>query len=123
MSEYEKLVEQYINLWNETDPAARRAAIDALFTDDVRFIDPMSAVRGRAEVDWTIGGVQAQFPGFVITRVGAVDGHHDQARFTWEMGLPGQPAPVAGFDVITVAADGRVDQVLGFLDRVPPTGD
>jgi hypothetical protein len=122
MSEYEKLVERYIEVWNETDPAARRAAIDALFTEDVTFVDPMSAVRGQAEVDWMIGGVQAQFPGFVISRLGAVDGHHDQARFGWEMGLPGQDAPVAGFDVVTVAGDGRVNQVLGFLDRVPPQG-
>jgi hypothetical protein len=36
------------------------------------------------------------------------------------MGRPGEEAPVAGFDVVTVAADGRVEQVLGFLDRVPP---
>jgi hypothetical protein len=122
MSEYEKLVERYIDVWNETDPAARRAAIDTLFTEDVTFVDPMSAVRGQAEIDWMIGGLQSQFPGFVITLAGTVDGHHEQARFTWEMGLPGQPAPVAGFDVITVAADGRVNQVLGFLDRVPPQG-
>ena len=120
MSEYEKLVEQYIEVWNETDAAARRSAIDALFTEDVTFVDPMSAVHGQAEIDWMIGGVQAQFPGFVISRLGPVDGHHEQARFTWEMGLPGQPAPVAGFDVVTLAPDGRVNQVLGFLDRVPP---
>ena len=120
MSEYEKLVERYIDVWNETDPAARRAAIDTLFTEDVTFVDPMAAVRGQAEIDWMIGGVQAQFPGLVISRLGAVDGHHDQARFGWEMGPPGQDAPVAGFDVVTVAADGRINQVLGFLDRVPP---
>jgi hypothetical protein len=120
MSEYEKLVERYIDVWNETDPAARRAAVDALFTEDVRFVDPMAAARGQADLDRMIGGVQAQFPGFVISRTGTVDGHHDQARFTWEMGRPGEEAPVAGFDVVTVAADGRVEQVLGFLDRVPP---
>lgn len=119
MSEYEKLAARYIEVWNETDPAARRAAIDALFTEDVTFVDPMAAVRGQSELDWMIGGVQAQFPGFVVSRLGTVDGHHEQARFGWEMGLPGQEAPVAGFDVITVAADGRVNQVLGFLDRVP----
>lgn len=120
MSEYEKLVDRYITVWNETDPAARRAVIDALFTEDVTFVDPMASARGQAEIDWMIGGVQAQFPGFVITLLGRPDGHHAQARFTWEMGLPGQDAPVAGFDVVTLAEDGRINQVLGFLDRVPP---
>ncbi|MDG6104725.1 nuclear transport factor 2 family protein [Dactylosporangium aurantiacum] len=119
MSEYEKLAQRYIDVWNETDPTARRAAIDALFTEDVTFVDPMAAVRGQDEVDWMIGGVQSQFPGFVITLLGTVDGHHAQARFGWEMGLPGQEAPVAGFDVVTLAEDGRIDRVLGFLDRVP----
>lgn len=28
-------------------------------------------------------------------------------------------APVAGFDVITLDAEGRIRSVLGFLDRVP----
>jgi hypothetical protein len=119
MSEYEKLVEQYIEAWNATDPTTRRAAIDALFTPDVTFVDPMSTARGPGEIDWLIAGVQAQFPGFVISRSGPVDGHHDQARFTWEAGLPGQPAPVAGFDVVTIAPDGRINQVLGFMDRTP----
>lgn len=120
MSEYEKLAERYIDAWNETDPPARRAAIDALFTADVTFADPMTTARGQAEIDQMIGAVQAQFPGFVFTLQGPVDGHHTQARFTWEMGLPGQDAPVAGFDVVTLAEDGRINQVLGFLDRVPP---
>ncbi|MEV0133424.1 nuclear transport factor 2 family protein [Dactylosporangium sp. NPDC050688] len=119
MSEYEKLAQRYVDVWNETEPAARRAAIDALFTSAVTFADPMATARGQAEIDQMIGAVQAQFPGFVITLLGPVDGHHAQARFGWEMGLPGAPAPVAGFDVVTLAEDGRINQVLGFLDRVP----
>ena len=122
MSDYESIVKRYIEVWNETDPQARRVAIDALFTEDVTFVDPMAAARGQSEIDWMIGGVQAQFPGFVITPLGAVDGHHDQARFGWELGPAGEPAPIAGFDVVTTDGDGRINQVLGFLDRVPAQG-
>jgi hypothetical protein len=49
-----------------------------------------------------------------------VDGHHDTARFSWELVNEADgSAPVAGSDVITLDAEGRIRAVLGFLDRVP----
>jgi hypothetical protein len=48
-----------------------------------------------------------------------VDAHHDQLRFTWELGPAGQEAPVVGFDVAVVDGSGRIRTVLGLLDRVP----
>jgi len=50
---------------------------------------------------------------------GAVDTHHDQARFTWELGPAGADPVVIGFDVAQRDADGRLALVLGFLDKVP----
>jgi hypothetical protein len=63
--------------------------------------------------------MQQQFPGFVFRLAGPVDAHHDQVRFTWELGPAGQEAPIAGFDVAVVDGDGRIATVFGFLDRVP----
>jgi hypothetical protein len=90
-----------------------------LFTDDVRYTDPLGSAEGRAALEATIGAVQQQFPGFVFRLAGPVDAHHDQVRFSWELGPAGQEAPVAGFDVAVVDAGGRIRTVLGFLDRVP----
>ena len=45
--------------------------------------------------------------------------HHDQARFTWTLGLPGEEPPVIGFDVVELDGDGRIRRVFGFLDRAP----
>ncbi|WP_238017062.1 nuclear transport factor 2 family protein [Dactylosporangium sp. AC04546] len=119
MTDYEKLAERYIQIWNDTNPTTRRAAIDELFTEDATFVDPMAAVAGPAAIDGVIGAVQAQLPGYVLRLAGAVDGHHDQARFGWEGAQPGGAAEVAGFDVVTLAPDGRINRVLGFLDLVP----
>jgi hypothetical protein len=119
MSDFQQLVDRYLQIWNDTDPRTRRAAIEELFADDVTFVDPMAAVEGQAGVDTLIAAVQAQFPGFVLTQLGTVDGHHEQARFGWEMGLPGRPPQVAGSDVVALAPDGRIRQVFGFLDLVP----
>ena len=113
------LAARYLSAWNQTDPAARRAAVADLFTEDARYTDPLADVTGRDAIEATIAAVQAQFPGFVFRLAGPVDAHHEQVRFTWHLGPEGQEAPIAGFDVAVTDGDGRIRAVLGFLDRVP----
>ena len=119
MTDFQKIIDGYFQCWNDTDPGSRRAAIEALFTADAVFVDPMAAVTGPAAIDGVIGAVQARFPGFVVSQLGEVDGHHEQARFRWQMARPGEPAPVEGSDVITLSPTGQITQVLGFLDLIP----
>ena len=116
-----ELADRYVAAWNETDAAARTAAMTGLFADDVRYTDPLVTADGRAALDATIGAVQQRFPGSVFRLAGPVDAHHDQLRFSWELGPAGEPAPIAGFDVAVVDDSGRIRTVLGFLDRVPAT--
>ena len=120
MHAIDDLVKRYIATWNETDAGRRRAAIDALYTERCAYTDPLAAVAGREGIDAFIAGVQQQFPGAVFTLAGQVDAHHDQARFTWHLGADPAAEPlVVGFDVAELDADGRIQQVLGFLDQVP----
>jgi hypothetical protein len=119
MSDFDSVVERYLATWNETDSAARRAAIDGLFAEDVSYVDPVAAVAGRDALDGLIGAVQQQFPGLVFAAAGPVDAHHDQGRFGWSLGLPGAEPPVVGFDVAELDADGRIQRVLGFIDKAP----
>ena len=121
MTMFEDLAQRYIDAWNETNPIARRAAVDALFSEDARYVDPMALAQGREAIAATIGAVQGQFPGFVFRLAGPVDAHHEQARFTWELGPAGQEAPIVGFDVALTDGAGRLQTVLGFLDKVPAT--
>ncbi|MGY1735877.1 nuclear transport factor 2 family protein [Geodermatophilus sp. SYSU D00684] len=113
------LADRYLAAWNETDPAARRALVEALFTEDVTYTDPLADVAGRDGLDATIAAVQAQFPGSVFRLAGPADAHHGQVRFTWHLGPDGAEPPVTGFDVAVTDGDGRIRTVLGFLDRVP----
>ena len=109
----------YIDTWNETDPAARRAAVDQLYTEDARYVDPLGVADGREAIAALIGAVHQQFPGFTFRLAGPVDGHHNQARFGWELGPAGAEAPIVGFDVAVSDEAGRIQTVLGFLDKVP----
>ncbi|MGI8711936.1 MAG: nuclear transport factor 2 family protein [Solirubrobacteraceae bacterium] len=119
MTNFNELAERYIAVWNETDPVARRQGVDDLWSEDARYLDPLAAAQGREEIDATIAAVQGQFPGFVFRLVGPVDAHHNQARFTWELGPAGAEAPIVGFDVAVSDEGGRLRTVLGFLDKVP----
>ncbi|WP_330341728.1 nuclear transport factor 2 family protein [Streptomyces sp. NBC_00557] len=119
---YENAAARYFEAWNATDPEALKKAVAAAWTADGGYTDPLADVRGHDAIAAVIATAHEQFPGFVFRPLGAVDGHHDTARFGWELvsGADGS-APVAGFDVVTLDDEGRIRQVLGFLDRVPPT--
>ncbi|TVT46231.1 nuclear transport factor 2 family protein [Amycolatopsis rhizosphaerae] len=119
MSELNTVAEQYIAVWNETDADARRAAIGKLMTSEITYIDPMAVAEGAEAFDATVAAVQGQFPDFTFRLAGTPDGHHDQVRFTWELGPADGEAMVVGFDVAVLAADGRIKAVYGFLDKVP----
>ncbi|GAA4872375.1 nuclear transport factor 2 family protein [Pseudonocardia benzenivorans] len=113
------LVGDYLACWNETDPQARRALLERHWTADAAYTDPLVDVTGHDAVAATIAAVQDQFPGFVFTPVGPVDAHHRQARFCWGLGPAGEEPLVVGFDVVVTDEQGRIERVLGFLDKVP----
>ncbi|CAM3085419.1 nuclear transport factor 2 family protein [Streptomyces albus] len=120
MNAYEQAVERYFAAWNAEDATSRAEAVAAAWTEDGGYTDPLAEVTGHEAVAAAITAAREQFPGFAFRLSGAVDGHHDIARFSWELVAAADgSAPVAGFDVITLAEDGRISSVKGFLDRVP----
>src|SRR3712207_7226878 len=54
------LADRYLAAWNETDHAARAAAMAGLFADDVRYTDPLVEAEGRDALHATIGAVHQQ---------------------------------------------------------------
>ncbi|MGC9381423.1 nuclear transport factor 2 family protein [Streptomyces sp. MH13] len=122
---YEDAVARYFEAWNAA-PEARAKAVAAAWTNDGGYTDPFADVRGHEQIAAVIAAAREQFPGFAFRLSGAVDGHHDTARFSWELvseavGAPSGEgsAPVAGSDVVTLDGEGRIRAVYGFLDRVP----
>jgi hypothetical protein len=113
------VIARYLDCWNETDPVARRKAIEDVWAPDCEYIDPLVEVRGRAQIDAVIAAAQSQFPGLVFTPAGSVDAHHRQARFRWALGPEGGESLVEGFDVAVMDDQNKITAVLGFLDKVP----
>jgi hypothetical protein len=113
------LIDRYLACWNETDSTTRREMIAKTWADDADYVDPLVEVQGHDAIDAAIAATQSQFPGHVFTLAGPIATHHDVARFSWELGHDGDDPLVVGSDVATVAADGRLARVVGFLDKVP----
>jgi hypothetical protein len=120
MTDYTAIVDRYLATWNEPDPAARGVAIAEQWTADGTYTDPLADVSGHDGVAAVIAGAREMFPGHEFRALPTVDGHHGIVRFGWELVPSGGTEPtVVGFDVAVVTEDGRLRQVLGFLDKVP----
>ncbi|MER6185050.1 nuclear transport factor 2 family protein [Streptomyces sp. NPDC001652] len=117
---YESAVARYFEAWNAVDQETLAKAVAAAWAPDGTYTDPLADVGGHEQIAAVIAAAHEQFPGFAFRPAAVVDGHHDTARFSWELVNEADgSAPVAGFDVITLDEKGRIRSVLGFLDRVP----
>ena len=109
------VVDTYIASWNEGDESRRRELVGQAFTDDARYLDPLMAGEGTDGITAMIGAAQTQFPGHRFELAFGPDAHNDVVRFAWQ--LVGENGPVAGgTDFATVADDGRLRNVTGFLE-------
>ncbi len=99
---------------------SRRELIAKTWSEDATYVDPVMKGDGPAGIDAMTASAQAQFPGHAFRRTGAADAHNDWVRFGWELVdvASGEPL-IAGIDVAQVAPDGRLQSIVGFLDRVP----
>lgn len=115
-----RIVDRYIAVWNETDPARRVALLAECWNDDATYIDPLMNGEGHEQIGALIAAVQDRFPGFRFTLEGAADGYGDKIRFSWALGPETEPNMIKGTDFALIE-DGRLKSVTGFFDKVPAT--
>lgn len=118
MSTITDLVDRYLASWNETDARRRRELIAGVWTENASYVDPLMQGDGRDAIEAMIAAVQTKFPAHRFSRLGEVDAHNDRIRFAWELTPEGGEPIAAGTD-FAVLANGRLQSVTGFLDRVP----
>jgi hypothetical protein len=116
MTELTTVVEGYIAMWNETDAERRRLIIEQTWTEDGSYVDPNADVAGADGLDALVAAVQEQFPGHRFVLAAGPDAHHDRMRFTWQLVAEDGGAIATGVDFATVADDGRLRTVTGFLE-------
>ncbi|HUC17865.1 MAG TPA: nuclear transport factor 2 family protein [Acetobacteraceae bacterium] len=120
MSNVNEAVIRYISVWNERDPKRRRALIAETWTDDGIYIDAHRNGAGHEEIDALVEAAQEQFPGYRVNLISGIETHNDFARFRYAAGGTMEaPLYIGGTDFVTVAPDGRLRAVVGFIDEAP----
>jgi SnoaL-like domain len=118
MSNIESVVENYVASWNETDPAKRQSSLAASCAANASYRDPVMVSEGHSGLDAMLAGVQAKFPGFVLRRISKVDSHNNAVRFAWSLGPVSGPSVVEGVDFATLSSDGKLANIVGFIDKM-----
>lgn len=116
MTDATTVVDTYIRMWNEPDPELRRELVALAVTEDANYLDPLMAGEGIDGIAAMIAGAQQQFPGHRFTLLAAPDAHHDRVRFSWSLTPAGGEPVAVGHDFATLAVDGRMRAITGFLD-------
>lgn len=116
MTDPKQIADDYLALWNEADEGARRARLAKGWSADARYADPLMQGEGHDGIAAMIAGARAQFPGHLFLPAGVPDGHGRFVRFSWRL-APAGGAPVGGgTDVVRLDVEGRIAEVIGFLD-------
>jgi hypothetical protein len=123
MADVTTVVDGYIAMWNERSAEDRRSIIAATWTEDGTYLDPLMAGEGAAGIDAMVARAQEQFPGARFELTAAPDHHHDRVRFAWRLvSSDGDAAVAHGVDFATLADDGRLRSVTGFLEPAASEG-
>jgi len=112
------IAQRYIAVWNETDDARRAALIEAGWTADAHYVDPIAQASGREQISALVGAVHQRYPGFRFNLFGKAEAHGDNLRFSWTLGPSGAEDLIQGTDFARLDA-GKLQSVTGFLDKVP----
>jgi len=111
------LINRYIDAWNETDAEQRRQLVAGTWTEDGDYLDPLMSGSGHDSIATMIALAQQQFPEHRFELSFGPDAHNDRVRFAWRLyGRDGDAPVAAGVDFATVAGDGRLRSVTGFLE-------
>ena len=111
-------VDAYFAMWNEEDTAKRAQHIEEAWADSGRYVDPARDAAGHAALSEMVSAARPHFPGHTVRRTSAIDSHHDQLRFAWQVVGPDGSVPVAGIDVGVLAPDGRLQRITGFFGEL-----
>lgn len=109
------IVEKHLQLWNEENPAKRKAIMNEIYADDIEMVDRHFIAKGHDQVDGFIVDLHKKDPAFKFSHAKPIDAHHNIARMFWQVGSKAKPAAVTGMDMFVIE-NGKVQKLYVFVD-------
>lgn len=120
MSHAEDLAQRYIHIWNEADPAARRAQVAALWAENGTHYVRVREVHGHADLETRVATshqTNVAERDYRFELAGGIEPLRDMVKFNWRMVPTGGGAVAAtGLIVCLLAEDGRIRIDYQFID-------
>jgi hypothetical protein len=120
MSHTEDLALRYVHIWNEPDPAARRAQVAGLWIENGTHYVRAREVRGHADLEVRVASSHQSNVAernYKFEVAGGVEQLRDMVKFYWRMVPNGGGAVAAtGLIVLLLADDGRIRIDYQFID-------
>ena len=113
--EITRVVDLHLAAYCEPDAATRAELVAAAWADDGTLIDPPFEGTGHVAIAALADAVLTHFPAHTFRRTTAVDHHHGVGRYGWELVSATGDVSVAGIDIVDLAADGKLQRVVGFF--------
>jgi hypothetical protein len=109
-----------LDVFNESDPVRRSAAIAQTYAEDVVWHEPDRVVRGRAALAEGAAELRARNPDWVFQADGSVSVLDDLGHLAFHYGPAGQPPVVSGMDIAR-CADGVIVELYTLITAVSPS--
>lgn len=115
------LYKRYVDAWKPIPDVQRRAVIEDVVDENVRYFTPQHESGGRHTIIEDIEAFQQKFPGGRF-EVGDVSAHHDTALLTWVLIDADGKELARGHDQILVSPNGQIVGLTTFApsDKLEP---
>jgi len=117
MHDPKAIAEAYLDVWNEADASRRSSKLERGWSPHAQYVDPMMQALDRDHINAMIETARGHFPGHAFALDGKPDGHSNFVRFSWILAAPSGPPVLRGTDVVRLARDGLIEDVIGFVDE------
>jgi hypothetical protein len=104
-------VQQYLQMWNEPDPAVRRRLVEALWAPTAINATPGLRAEGHDEIEARVTRSYDKFVGSGGHRFESHEppiAHNGAMRVWWQMVTPGGTVAATGQEFLVLDGDGRI---------------
>jgi hypothetical protein len=122
MTDADKVLDQYLGVWNEHDADRRHELVGELYVSTAYYANQSADYQGIAEVERAVTRNYDGFlsKGYTFEMAEGAAAHHGSVRVPWRMLAPdGTTVAAAGMQFLSIDDSGKVARDIQFITQAP----